>query len=211
MNIIDPPEGAIWGKFNNRPLNQAWVHSLSESFTSDKDSCTDGYSLDVALDPAWLQDSTVFLPTVEGLAIGDVPVMRFNTEGKLQIKDNNLWMLGGNHRRQALRLYVDNMKEELLKTKQAIDKAISGKTDVEVRGMNSDQLTTVREGQERMKILQDKIDNSGMWTVRVYDRGASYLRPHARPPWPTRPPYSQDHQRPRFGEGEGDLPLHFSE
>lgn len=172
MNVVNPPDGAIWGKFNNRALNHAWIQSMSETFVKHRDCCSDDYSMDVTLDPDWLVDRNMLLPTVEGLMIEDVPVMDFSAEGKLKIKDDNLWMLGGNHRRLALKKYIDTMKAEVIQTNGAIERVTRGKNDAEIQGMNPERLSMVRDGQEAVKRLEEKIASSCMWVVRVYDRGA---------------------------------------
>ncbi len=145
MNIVRPPNGTIWGKFNNRPLNMTWVKSMADSFVNTIDNCVDNSSMDLALDPKWLVDLNVILRTVEGLKIRDVPVLKFNDEGLLAIKNDNLWVLGGNHRRISLTRYIDRMRMELTQMKEAIGQALAGMAIEDIENINTENANTLKE------------------------------------------------------------------
>ena len=51
MDIINPPKGALWGKYNNRPISYPWIKSLFKTFMSSMDNCSDNNSLDITIDP----------------------------------------------------------------------------------------------------------------------------------------------------------------
>ncbi len=173
MDIINPPDGTIWGKFNNRALNDTWIKSMSENFATTIDNCIDSCSMEVAIDPSWLVDSDSILKSVEGLTIDKVPVMKFTPQGEMAIKNNNLWMLGGNHRRVALIKYIQSMKDRVALSKEAIATIKKDKADKDVEDSDPELEDSVKE-------LEDKIASSRMWTVKVYDRGASFHHPHRR-------------------------------
>src|ERR1700755_209755 len=208
MNVIHPPDGAFWGKFNNRTVDHPWIKSMSKTFVNCLDSCTDDHSMDLALDPEWLNTPNSMCPTVEGLSIHDVPVVKFNQQGKLAIKNKNLWVLGGNHRRLALARYIDNMKDDVERANNLIHKLTAGKDSDQIRDMNPEDTTKLEDARERVKSLLEKIDSSCMWSVKVYDRGLSYHRP-ARSPSLTRSPYSQNRAGKLRGDRQGRLPTHF--
>jgi len=179
MHIIDPPEGAVWGIFNNRVVDHPWIKSMSETFVNNLDCCTDSHSMDAALDPAWLVDPTTVLSTVEGLKVEEVPVMTFTPEAKLHLKKNKcLWMLGGNHRRLALIKYIEKLQAEAAQTKVGIEKVIGGKSDVDISNMDPDQISMIRDAQRTVKRLEEKIATTGLWPIKVYDRGACSDAPY---------------------------------
>lgn len=182
MDVVQPPPGAIWGKFNNRSVNESWVKALAAAFGKNIDNCSNDYSMDLALDPKWLIDPTVILASVDGLKIHQVPVVNFNELGLLSIKNDNLWMLGGNHRRIALTRYITKMTSELVEMKAAIKEETAGKTEEDIAKMDSECASTLKEAHNRIQMLEEKIESSCMWTVRVYDRGAFRDCPFARCP-----------------------------
>lgn len=171
MDIVDPPDGAFWGKFNNRVLDQSWVKNLTETFATNLDNCTMQTAVDVAIDPEWLQDKTTILRTVEGLDIEEVPKMMFSAEGSRAIKKNNLWMLGGNHRRVALTALRDKMAEDIEEMNNAIE---SVEEEVRERGeqiLTDEQRENLDHLKEEVLHLEGRLNSSSMWVVRLYDRG----------------------------------------
>jgi hypothetical protein len=178
MDIIDPPDGAIWGKFNNRALDHNWIRSMTETFATRVDNCLDLCSMEVAVDPCWLIDSHSALKSVDGLTVDKVPVMKFTPQGEIAIKHNNLWMLGGNHRRLALIKYIKSLEEKVALSKEAIVTTKDDNTDKD--DSDPDFNKKLNELQDSVKELEDKIASSRMWTVKLYDRGASFRHTHRR-------------------------------
>lgn len=172
INVVRPPTGALWGKFNDRAINHDWVKRLTASFVENMDSCTDDNSMDVALDPAWLENSGTIVPTVEGLDMEDVPLMAFNAEGAAAIKRNNLWMLSGKHRRLAVMKYIEQLEKELHDANNAIEDIIEEKTDDEADDLFDGVEKRLNDARELVGVLEMKIKKSSFWTVRIFDRGA---------------------------------------
>lgn len=212
MDVVQPPTGASWGKFNNRAINDDWVKKLSTSFEDSLDSCTDQTSMDVALDPEWLENRTSIVPSVEGLNIDDVPQIRFNPTGSAAIQRNNLWMLSGNHRRLAVVKYVMQLQKELDDANAAIDEITTKQnTDDQVDDSFNGAENRLKEAQDLVSSLEAKIKTSRFWTVRIYDRGTSPMSlPYPDHPSLTTPSFSQDRERVHLS-GKGSLPLHFQE
>lgn len=136
MDVIRPPRGAIWGRWNNRFIQPGWVTGLVNAFKARFDNCVDDRSMAAVVDPAWLArpvpvpdpknpDAAVEVKepwwvTVQGFWIDDVPVIKFTPGGLEAIKDDNLWILGGNHRRHALNRFLIVQQEEVGKLEAEI-------------------------------------------------------------------------------------------
>jgi hypothetical protein len=164
MNLFRPPPGAFWGHFNDRRLDSKWADQLAGNFTGHLDNCVDDKAIPVAIKKEWLKDAGKLLGTVAGLLIKDVPVMEFTEEAKEEVAKDNIWALGGNHRREALTVYI-NRKLEACTAKQAELERIS--LDGE-DGKDSDTLGALRRD---IEILEAEITASTHWVVIVYDRG----------------------------------------
>jgi hypothetical protein len=127
--------------------------------------------MDVVLDTNWLVEPHTFLKSVEGCTIDKVPVMKFKESGILAIKESNLWMLGGNHRRLAVIKHIKGLKKKKVQAEGAINTMTNGRTEEEIANMEPEALTEVKKAEDLVKMLGAKIESSGMWSVRVYDRG----------------------------------------
>jgi hypothetical protein len=99
------------------------------------------------------------LNSVDGRGIKNVPVMEFTREGQEAMRPNKLVMLGGNHRREALQIYINLLKTQL----ETEEKALQTKEgDI---GGDVDKL------RERVKVLRGEIEQYQFWAVRIYDVG----------------------------------------
>jgi hypothetical protein len=168
MNILEPPDGAFWGQFNNRPVDEKAVSNLAKAFSSNMDHCTDGNAIDVAVKRYWIKDVDQSHRSVEGMSIEEVAKVEFTQEGLAEIKGNNLWMLGGNHRRQALTKYVGTLTADL-KTKNKEIMTL----DMEMRKGDPNGALAMELTTQRIEVskLKKKVEQSCKWVVRLYDRG----------------------------------------
>jgi hypothetical protein len=176
MNVIAPPDGAFWGKFNNRALDQNWIKSLADTFETNLDNCTTKTAMDIAIDPDWLVPKIKIERTVEGMLLKDVSMIEFNPEGLRAIKDKNLWVLGGNHRRIALAAFRDRMKDTVAEMNAAIDavkKRLDELSEEEAQDLDNDPTEVIEELSANVERLEDKILVTSMWAMRLYDRGTS--------------------------------------
>jgi hypothetical protein len=173
LNIVNPPAGTYWGRFNNRTISHKWVDELYDSFAKSIDYCLEANTMDVALDPKWITiGKEKMMPRLGGLDIEDLPLIAFTREGAEAIKNNNLWVLSGNHRRLAILKYVKHLNEKLQHAKERMEEITGKKTEVELANMGENakqQLTAVRK---HVEMIEEKIEQSSYWTVKVYDRGA---------------------------------------
>jgi len=87
------------------------------------------------------------------------------------IKKDKLWMLSGNHRRVALKLYVETLQTELSKAKRAVQNITQKRCDDKVTKLRMAPDSTLKEAEDVVRVLEAKIETSCMWTVKVYDRG----------------------------------------
>ncbi|KAI9442816.1 hypothetical protein BJY52DRAFT_1194722, partial [Lactarius psammicola] len=161
MNLVEPPEGAFWGRYNDRKVDTDWVSSLTESFLGCLENCTDSTAIEVAVKKDWLVDANLIVPSVEGKKIENIAKIEFTEKGKKEIGKNNLWVLGGNHRREALIKHVRVKQKELEKVKRQAEKkeAQGGEEDQELDGLK-----------RAAKQLEEEFETASMWAIRLYDR-----------------------------------------
>ena len=174
MELCDPPAGAKWGEFNDRPVDEKAVKELVSAFHKHVDNCTEGTAIDVVVRAGWLEDEAKLHSSVEGLGIWEVNALTFSEEGKRGIKAEALLMLGGNHRCQAVKRYVKALKKE----REGIEKqqkAVRGKGKKTGGSIEDKGEATPEEGEEEaatvLRKLDEDIAKASQWVVRVYDRG----------------------------------------
>ena len=171
MDVYRPVEGAIWGHFNYRKYVDKWVTSLSEMYEHTLRSCTNDTAMCAAVKRGWLTNTDdELLASVDGKKIHDVPIMTFTEEGAAAIKDSNLWMLSGNHRRQALTIFLDKIRVQQEELKERILEL-----KAEIRNSSEDEPVKKEEvtlATDKIKTLDEKIERSCMWAIKIYDIGA---------------------------------------
>lgn len=170
MDIFKPPEGAEWGTFNDRAIDESWVADLLSSFRGNNlDNSTDETAIDITVKTHWIKNLDEKLPTVEGKTIDQIPEIIFTEEGVREIKNKELWMMGGNHRRLALQRYVDELTKDQKEKTARVEKLKrrwldGGIQDTDKENAYLDENASVQE-------LEKKIKSSSKWSVRLYDRG----------------------------------------
>ena len=166
MNIYPPPPGAFWGEFNNRKLHEEWIDDLMKDFIRRIDNCADESAIDVAVKREWIENIGDTLETADGSRIHLLPEIKFTEQGMKEIQPRNLWVLSGNHRREAVLRYLDQLTGE--------NKALGDRVKtLESKSKPSD------ENKKDLETLKDTIGKNNAtiskakkWTVRLYDRGA---------------------------------------
>lgn len=167
IDLLDPPAGAEWGHFNDRLVEPSWVRVLVDHYEKMVDNCTDATVIDAAVKKAWVANLSDIKSSVEGEHIEDVPVMSFTEAGEKEMVPKNFWILGGNHRRIALRSWVDAKRKEV-----AIHQALSEKLKKEEEhGYDYSRDRAIREADRAASDLEEKIRKSQKWVLRLYDRG----------------------------------------
>lgn len=148
--------------------------------TSDPDAIDPGASdPDATIPIANKLNANYHWDTVNGYDIDDVPEIRFTSEGLEAIKEDNLWVLGGNHRRLAVHKYLQLLKENL----DEQTKTLAGKRKEDMNGgptgdgqvgLHTDEhLAMAAEIERKTEALFLK----QKWTVRLYNRGAHMRSP----------------------------------
>jgi hypothetical protein len=193
MDVVDPPVGAIWGYWNNRSVDPSFVESMAIDFVSKLESCVGVYAIPIAVRPHWLYEGTI-LKHVDGKRLDEVPTIRFTDEGAEAIRDDQLWVLGGNHRRLALAMCIQNLKTELEEKKALVaelrqaekGKAKAKDTDEDNMQVSSDsddggrvsakkkrdRKRDLRDAEDRISFLEGKLVTvSPKWAILLYNRG----------------------------------------
>ncbi|KAH8986177.1 hypothetical protein EDB86DRAFT_3082994 [Lactarius hatsudake] len=161
MNLATPPVGAYWGRFNDRVVNEDWVKKLFEAYSVCLDNCLDGTVVEVAVKKSWIANAAEMVPSVEGKNVRTVAKIEFTDQAKQEIGTDNLWMLGGNHQRQALLRYLEGKQKALDKMKTQVSRK-------EAKGGEDNE--EVEEMRKEVRTMEEKISTDSMWVVRLYDR-----------------------------------------
>ncbi|KAH8984063.1 hypothetical protein EDB86DRAFT_2833632 [Lactarius hatsudake] len=112
------------------------------------------------------------VPSVEGKNVTTVPKIEFTEQAKEEIGTDNLWILGGNHRRQALLKYLEGRQKALDKMKMQVSKK-------EAKGGDDEE--EVEEMRKEVRMMEEKIATDSMWAVRLYDREKIEAYPAPKP------------------------------
>jgi hypothetical protein len=169
MKIYDPPKEATWGRFNDRVVNEDWVAELVTKFRENFANCTTADAIDVSVRREWIQNSKDILLSVDGKEIKDVSEIEFTPEGLKAIAPDNLDMLGGNHRRLAVRIFVDGLKKQLEVTMAAHEPKEQALEKVQL--FQGDPVDTIINLKAKIEELNARIENSLHWAIRLYDKG----------------------------------------
>lgn len=174
MNVLKPPDGAMWGRFNDRTVHEPWQNRLVELFEAKLDNCTDKTAMEVAVKKEWLKYPDAPVTSVEGRVINDVPFMELSDIGKQELetvkvsgpgkKWGELWFLGGNHRRGALEIFVERIEDELKQNAKQIER---------IEASGEDKEEDLEELRSRAEKLTADLDATQQWVVKLYDRGTS--------------------------------------
>lgn len=201
INVVDPPEGSVWGHFNDRAVNQAWVIGLLKSFQDEIGNCDNKFRMDIVVKRSWVDNlkEAEQYPDVTGMRITELPELKLTDTGKQEILEEELWFMGGNHRRLALIWYVGLLKNELQKLEEqlAAEDVSMGRTSAlatfaDASGTASTSAPTqMTPLQLEVRNKKQQIEESCMWMVGLYDRGAQ-INPIHHPsmddltlhPWP---------------------------
>jgi hypothetical protein len=168
INLSSPPKGLFWGEFNDRRLDTRAVNRLLTRFRGNLDNCSENSAMDLAVRQEWLRPGVEFKATADGVAIADMTEIEFTDAGAMAMKKDELWMLGGNHRRKALSLYMAEKAKEL----EGVKKALATQEEVEEGGGGTTETEAEIKGlRTRMEMLEGEIEKGTFWVVRVYDRG----------------------------------------
>lgn len=136
---------------------------LTEKFAGHLENYVDNKAIPVAIKKEWLRDGTKFLGTVAGVPIKDVPLIEFSEDAKKEVANDNIWCLGGNHRREALVTHVNTMIKECAEKRAELEAPRVSPNGEEGKDMED----TLRG----IETLEAKIAASKHWVIIVYDRG----------------------------------------
>jgi hypothetical protein len=159
MNLYEPPAAAEWGRFNDRKISRQHVNALYNDFDRAVENCNESDCIDVALRPEWLENLGEVKKGIEGLTIDEVPLMDFTVKGESDMRKEKLIMLGGNHRREALKKHIDLLNGWIQNLEKKF-KAMSGEDYERTRPLKV-------EIDEKKK----EVDRKSRWAVRLYDIG----------------------------------------
>ena len=173
MDVMNPPEGTVWGQFNDRNVNEGQVTLLVEKFKTNVDNCTGTTAMRVAVKSVWVSNLGAALGDLMGMTIDQVPMLEFTPSALDEIADdeekNDLWMLSGNHRRLALEKHLSVVEKGLASrrdTLEAVEKRIHD--DGFIKEVEDQKILLVRDIEQR----EQSLTMASRWAVEVYNRGA---------------------------------------
>ena len=172
LDIVTPPEGARWGQFNDRRVDNAWVLKLFHDFQAVLDNCVDATTIDVIVKRRWVANLPETyagrLQRVESVDAEQVPMVEFTPEGVAEMPVEGLWMMGGNHRRAALKMYVDDLE---VKFEVAKEQASRLRREANEGGNILGTSAAAEKAQQTAQEYEKRIARSRLWVVNLYDKG----------------------------------------
>ncbi len=169
MNIYKPPEYARWGAYNDRKINTVWVKRLVADFQQRYNNCSEATCIEVAIRPEWLKKREDVRAVIDGRRIKTIPLLELSEAGEKAMKTEQLIMLGGNHRREAVQIYVEWLEREIQTVEAALKKKEEGVGAVFV-GEGAEEVEKLKE---KLKGQKEMSEGVRFWAVRLYDRGES--------------------------------------
>jgi len=160
MNVYEPPSAATWGLHNDRKIDDTWVTDLVTAFKKSVNQTSEKNVIEMAMRPQWLSNREAVLRTVNGLGIEEVPVMEFTEEGEAEMSPNGLIMLGGNHRRAAVRKYVDWLENQIVYEEKRLT--------LKPTTAPAEEVSSLRES---IRLLKKEKEHAVLWVVKIYDLG----------------------------------------
>jgi hypothetical protein len=169
MNVVSPPAGTKWGHFNNRIYRPDWIKNLVQQYPYKLLNCTDGTAMTATVRRSWVENLDEVVESVHnGGHIDRIPLLKLTAEGEKAAKAEGLWMFSGNHRREALEMYLGEEKAKLAvmdaKIAKSREKQLEKGASFEV---NAKEMAIEEEAEE----LRAMIEKNSHWSVRIYDRG----------------------------------------
>lgn len=160
MDIVNPCCGKqAWGGFNDRPLNEAKVEDLRAKYHSTGPLCCQADKvIYLPMRPTWFEGPT--LPVIAGKYVNQVPILKLTAEGKKALASNRIRPLSGNHRREALCRYHEDLVEAL--------KLLND----ELGGLEGEEKAAKEAEIEKMS---KRVEDAPFWTIKIYDLGASFF------------------------------------
>ena len=169
FNLYDPPPAASWGRYNDRVVNEEWIDKLVDDFTRHLDNCTSEDALEVVIKKEWIENVDDILMTVDDKTIQDVAELKFTEDAMAAIEPDKLEMLGGNHRRLALKIYVDGLKAQLENAQSQLKRTnTQAHKRSDITGPIGQEVNAL---EEKVKWLERKLASSQHWVVGLYDIG----------------------------------------
>lgn len=168
MDIVDPPKGAFWGKYNDRRLQMAWVNDLAEKFKANLDSCSNLTAIEVAVRQPWVKNLDQAVKSAARLTTITLPRVEFTELGLEEIANDNLWVLGGNHRREALKKFTREMSGKIQSNSKAIGRLEAQRNR---QGEDSEREQDLKDLKDKNKELVDVLSHAPRWAIHLYDRG----------------------------------------
>ncbi|KAF8269520.1 hypothetical protein EI94DRAFT_1699437 [Lactarius quietus] len=165
-----PSEGTYWGKFNNQPLSKLMISELVAGFHKMVNNSTDQTVLDVVMKKNCLMDLKSFQQLVKGMSINQVMELRLSEAGVAETKNDNIWMLRGHHRHQALQIYAKEKERMIAEVKKKLAALSHGKDDEDTEGKRE-------ELEDKIVKEKGKIAAGKKWAVRVYNQEAIEANP----------------------------------
>lgn len=165
VNVATPAFGKdSWGFYNNRELITDTVVKLKgEYHRMGPLTCQTDKVMYMAVRPEWIANLEDGKGKIDGLYIWDVPELALTEAGKQAIVDRLFKPLSGNHRREALVLYIRDLEEELKELEEA---------------EKSPKLIAVEKAklEAELATLKERLTWAPFWTFQIFDSGACRFR-----------------------------------
>lgn len=169
MNVVSPPAGTKWGHFNNRIYCPDWIKNLVQQYPYRLLNCTDGTAMTATVRRSWVENLDEAVSSVHnGGHIEQIPLLKLTAEGEKAAKAKGLWMFSGNHRREALEIYLGKEMVKLAVLEAKIAKYHKKQRD---KGQSFEVNVKEEATEEEAEELCAMIDKNLHWSVWTYDCG----------------------------------------
>jgi hypothetical protein len=152
MDVLNPPKGSMWGRFNDRKVDEGSIRKLKKMFYTDLANCDEETAMLVGVKKGWVENLNDTKREIDKIYINELPLLVLTAAGEAAIVTEKLWFFSGNHRRTALQQYVDELQKRL----------------------GEDGKGLLLEKKEREEVFE-KLGKSTRWAVKLYDRGLCSL------------------------------------
>jgi hypothetical protein len=146
------------------------VIDLAKDFKGRLMNSSMKHAMYLAVKREWILNIEDKMEKPVGEPIEKLPLITFTPEALKEIKQRQaMWMMSGNHRRRALEIHVDKMKDKL-ESVRARKKKMHGKQAEE--GFTSTANATEMQADAEIMQREQGIEMTMRWMMEVYDQSA---------------------------------------
>jgi hypothetical protein len=155
----------VWQSINDRPLDDSGLLKLLSNFkTYGVLHCDKTTAIPAGLRRSWILSNPSNV--IDGLHIEDLPELQLTDEGSAALKQKKIFIYGGNHRRNAQKAYLTELRERLRLCEADLKKL--KRRDVR---NTEESKKEIDKRESVIATLMETIAKLTKWAVAVFDLG----------------------------------------